>query len=96
MIVNRRTFRLKQGRAQAAAAAINASYAKDPGTQKVRWYISDIGPFDTLVFEIEFQDIADYNKFWTTFDPGEDFWNTWFSFTDTGGTNEIWELIYQN
>ncbi len=96
MIVNRRTFILRQGRRQSAIEAIKATYARDPSTVKLRWYTSDIGPFDQLVMEMEFQDLAEYNKYWTAFDPGEDFWKGWFDLTATGGTNEIWEVVYQN
>jgi hypothetical protein len=95
MIVNRRTFNLKQGQEKSAVEAIKAFYA-NPDPHTLRWYISDIGPFNKLVVEIEYKDLADYEAYWSTFDPGEDFWKNWFELTDLGGANEIWQLVYKN
>ena len=96
MIVNRRTFHLKRGHQQKVVDFIKAFYISNPDPHVLRWYVSDIGQLDQLVVEIEYQDLADYNRYWSVFDPGEDFWNKWFDLTELGSTNEIWELVYKN
>lgn len=95
MIVNRRIFISKQGQEEKVVEVLKSGLAFLPYQPAYRLYISDIGPFNQIALEIEFKDLAEYERFWTgaTENSTEDWWKAWFSATDTGGHNEIWKLM---
>jgi hypothetical protein len=95
MIVNRRTFIVKQGNGEQAAELLKNGTSFTPFLPPFRIYISDIGQFNQVALEIEFKDLAEYDRFWTTSTANapEDWWKAWFSATENGGANEIWKLV---
>ena len=53
------------------------------------------GPINVLIIEFEFEDIAELDRYWTTWfaDPGSaTFTETFNKLTKPGGANEIWNL----
>jgi hypothetical protein len=94
MIVNRRIFISKQGQAEKVVEILKSGLAFVPFQPKYRLYISDIGPFSQVALEVEFKDLAEYDRFWTgaTEKSSESWWKEWFDATENGGNNEIWRL----
>jgi hypothetical protein len=61
-----------------------------------RIYISSIGPFDILAVELEGENLEEYEKGWAEYFASPEaaqFLEKWYKVTETGGTNEIWNLV---
>ena len=95
MIVNRRTFQVKGGCWEEAVALMVAETKRVRLPHARRIYSSNIGPFDRLVFEAEFENLADYEEFWAEWSAspeGDAFVEKWETLVKSGGMNEIWTL----
>jgi hypothetical protein len=96
MIVNRRTFRIKNGKAQKVAEMMKSENERLKWPVTHRIYTANIAPFNLVIGEWEFEDLAAYEKFWTDWfalPETEAFMKKWNALTRSGGTNEIWNLI---
>ena len=96
MIANRRTFIIKRGRLQEAAARFKAEVERVniPNTQRI--YTPEIAPFDVLVYEAEYENLEEYARLWAEWEASPEaaaFLGEWSALTETGGTNEIWTLV---
>lgn len=98
MIVNRRTFRVKRGRAKEAARLLAREIAAEKGrgghSGATRICTSDIGQFDQVAFEWEYASLAEYETGWAewaTRPTTAAFLETWYDIT-LGGSSEIWDL----
>ena len=99
MIVNRRTFNVKQGRSQEAvellAGEIAAEKERGGYSGTTRIYTSSIGQFDQVAVEWEYEDLAEYEKGWAEWEARPTtarVMEKWLELTKSGGTNEIWDL----
>jgi hypothetical protein len=96
MIVNRRTFVIKRGRMEDAKSLLKETGQWwPPGAGMVRFYVTNVGAWNQLAFEVEFQSLADYERIWAEAGatvPAE-WWHRWFEVLDAGGGNEIWTLL---
>ena len=95
MIVNRRTFLVKGGCWDEALALTGAEISRVSFPHARRLYSSNIGPFDQLVFEAEFENLAEYEEFWAEYSAspeGAAFNEKFDTLLKSGGTNEIWTL----
>jgi hypothetical protein len=95
MIVNRRIFIPKHGHMREVLDLLKAEFARCfPEFKAVRYYVSDIGPFDRFGMEMEFPSLAEYER--AVAQSGEcfspEFWQRWYELTESGGTNEIWTV----
>ena len=92
MLVNRRKFVVKRGKLNEAEKLLKTIVETSnlPGVARI--YIPEIAPFDAVVIEVEFEDWAQYNKFYAEWDPKEELIKKWFALTETGGTNQVWYL----
>jgi hypothetical protein len=60
-----------------------------------RLYFSNIGPFDRLALEVEFENLAQYEEYWAEYfasPEGVAFNEKLNTLLESGGTNEIWTL----
>jgi LPS sulfotransferase NodH len=95
MIVNRRTFIVKRGRLEEVVALIMAETKRVGQTPVVRLYLPEIAAFDQIAMEWEFENLAEYQRFWEEWfasPQGVAFLEKWNDLTETGGANEIWTL----
>jgi hypothetical protein len=99
MIVNRRTFHVKPGcESQAVEWLSNeakAEKARGGFLGHVRIYVTSIGQFDQVAFEIEFESLAEYETFWATWGARPTtpaLMEKWYELIVSGGTNEVWDL----
>jgi hypothetical protein len=95
MIANRRTFIVKPGCWDEAVALAVAETKRVSFPHPERIYTSNIGLFDRLVYEAEFENLAEYEKYWAEWfaTPEADaFLKKWNDLLEAGGTNEIWTL----
>ena len=95
MIVNRRTFSIKRPRMQETVDWLRARWKEFNHPHAIRVYTPNIASFDILTFEIEFESLAGYEKFWADFSARPEtaeFMSKWYELTEGGGTNEIWTL----
>jgi hypothetical protein len=96
MLVNRRTFIVKNGCWEEAVAMGVAEVQRIGLPRASRLYVSEIGPFSSLVGEFEFESLAEYEAFWAEYfasPEGVAFNEKWGTVTESGGTNEIWRLV---
>ena len=95
MLVNRRTFVVKQGCMPEVVALIQSMLKKypKPEPQRYRFYQPYIGPFAILAMEAEFESLDEYEKFWAEWGAGPQA-KEWAEKSPQllhgGGTNEIW------
>ena len=94
MIVNRRIFVTKQGQGENVLEIIKNGIAFTPFQPPYRLYLSETGPFSLVALEVEFKDLAEYERFWATSTEraSESWWHDWFEATENAGNNEIWRL----
>ena len=96
MIVNRQVYKIKPGCMDEAVAMLVALREQGPRTSCV--YRSQFGPFATVVFEMEFENLAEYEKDWAEWfasPEGAALEEKWVPLMAEGGpgTNEIWTLV---
>ena len=93
MYVNRRTFIVK-GRKMDEAVALFKDLVKD-FPHPVRLYVTETGPFDILVWEGEYENLAEYERLTKEYIERitPEWWEKWDSVTENGGSNEIWRLV---
>ena len=97
MLVNRRTFHIKHGYTEQTLALLRDTGQKflHPQGRAVRIYVADIGQFDTIAFEIEYANLAEYEAYWNALATQEwinDFFTQWHELAESGGSNEIWQV----
>ena len=95
MIVNRLTFRVKPGCMEEVLKMVKAERAKLDNPKMARIYTPNIGRFDLLVEDLEFENLAEFDKFWTAWGSKPEtaeFMEKWETLVETGGFGEIWNL----
>jgi hypothetical protein len=96
MVMNRRTFIVKRGRMQEAATLLKAEVQRSTIAHRTRIYVPEFAPFDVICAEGDFDSLAEYEQYWTQYFAQPEtaaFLERWFELTETGGTNELWELV---
>lgn len=94
MLINRRTFVVKRGCMHDVVALLKAE--RKQGHTTYRIYTPHIAPFDVIIIDFEFENLAAYEKKWHewfTSPESAEFMERWYELTENGGTNEIWNLI---
>ena|SRR5437867_826346 len=102
MLVNRRTFLVKKPYFEEALARLVEYHhlAKLINPNVVgRVYASEMGPFDTIAYEIEIESLGAYEQAVAEFyaNPAvasrvPEWAKRWQEITEPGGMNEIWRL----
>ncbi len=95
MVVNRRTFVVRQGSMEDLVAVMKAEAERINLSFAFRIYTPSIAPFHIVAAEWEFGSLEDYDKFWTDWSArpeSAEFMEKWYNLTERGGTNEIWNL----
>jgi len=101
MLVNRRTFAAKKGRMDDAVAVLKEAAElinRSLSDATCRICRSDIGPFDTLAIEVEYESLAEYHRLATEYFASPEMaslLDKWNEVAETGGTNDIWTLVEQ-
>ena len=94
MIVQRMNVNVKQGRMQELLDFLKKDRKK--GGYNYRLYQSNLGTFDQISIEMEFENLAAHEKFWNDWNALSEtpaFFEKWNELTKPGGTNEIWWLV---
>jgi hypothetical protein len=99
MIVNRRTFYVKQGRMQELIELIKAEgqAEKERGGYlgSLRIYTPNIAPFGVVVVDWQYESLAEHEKGWAEWAARPTtaaFMQKWMELTEPTGLNEIWDL----
>jgi hypothetical protein len=95
MLINRRTFSTRLGRWQDAVAVLKSGASHLDWVPPARVLTSHFGTFDRVELELEFESLAEYEKFWAAFDAAPETATVmaqWIETIEPGGTNEIWEI----
>jgi hypothetical protein len=97
MIVDRRTFIIKQLQDDAVVEQLKKGYEFAPFQAPYRVCLPQVGNFDEAVLEIEFKDLAEYDRFWVGWleKVTQEWWAGWVSLTEPGGKNEIFRLVFK-
>ncbi len=96
MLINRRTSLVKPGRVAEAIALLKSGASHLDWVPPFRVLQSSIGTVNQVVLELEFETLADYDKFWTSYraaPESADVMAMWNELNLSGGTNEIWEVV---
>ncbi len=95
MLVNRRTFIAKRGCFSDVAALLKEAADLVGLPRPARIYLSEVGSFDTIAIEAEYENYAEYERFMALHDTklSAQWWEKWFAVTESGGRNEIWKLL---
>lgn len=95
MYINRRTFSSRLGREQDAVTILKTGAKHLDWSLPYRVLTSHFGEFGMVQLEIEFETLAEYEKFWASFNaaPERDgIMAQWLETIEPGGTNELWEV----
>ena len=94
MIVQRMNINVKNGRMPELLEFLKEDRKR--GGYNYRLYQSNLGTFDQISIEFEFDDLAAHEKFWANWNAlsgTPDFFKKWNNLTKSGGTNELWWLV---
>mgnify|MGYP003574820365 CR=1 FL=1 len=94
MIVQRMNVNAKKGRILELIEFLKEDRKR--GGYNYRLYQSNLGTFEQVSIELEFDDLAAHEKFWAEWNALPEtpaFFKKWDELTKSGGTNEIWSLI---
>jgi hypothetical protein len=99
MIVTRHTFNVKNGRMQEAAELVAKEIAAERERSgysgHTRVYTSNIGQFNQLAVEWEYENLAEHENFWAQWSARPTtpaFFEKWAEVAEGTGTGEIWNL----
>jgi hypothetical protein len=95
MITNRRTVQVNQN-CMAALAQFVLKAAHDARLEgQFRIYSSDLGAHNILAYEIDFEDLVDYDRFWRNWASGAspEFFKEYESMIERDLTNEVWDRV---
>jgi hypothetical protein len=95
MIVNRRTFSVKQGKIEELVSVLIDGGDVLSDTPNYRILVSSIGAFDRVSLELEFESLAQYESWWDAWNASpnsEAVMERFLPCVDPGGVNEIWEI----
>ena len=99
MIVERRTFLVKTAKEQEVVELIKAGIeANTIFNGAYRIYIPDIGPFNVVAVEWEYEDLGEMQAAWDAWETNlatPEFWEMWCTLTERGGNREVWQLAAQ-
>jgi hypothetical protein len=95
MFVNRRTFVVKEGKMEEVLARFKAAASLDP-PRALRIYTSEVGAFNTIAFEAEFESLQEFESFFTGLPDLPELAEAQArlaGLTVPGGSNEVWRLV---
>ena len=98
MIVDRKAFHVKPGRAEEVADMMKKEIEGNTVyTGSYRIYVPDIGgPYDVVVVEWEYEDVPEMRAAWEAWraKPGSpEYMEKWYEATERGGHGEVWQLV---
>jgi hypothetical protein len=95
MIVDRRTFVIKVGKQDEVVEQIKKAVAFSPFKPTYRVYTPHFSHFDEVVLEIEFKDLAEFDRYWTGWmqKVTPEWWAAWNSLIVNGGRAESYNLV---
>lgn len=95
MIINRRVFTLKQGKDQEAVEILKSGAGHMAAIPTFRICTSSIGPGGRVVLELEFEDLAHYERWWAEWGAtpqAAQVLERWRTTVEPGWDNEIWQI----
>ena len=95
MIVQRVTTPVKVGCMEKIVKLCKAEFVKLNNPGRWRMYTPNIGPGDILAWELEFENFAEYEKFWVEWwshPETPEFNAKWYELVEAGGNSEVWNL----
>jgi len=95
MIVQRNTFRVKPGKQPEIIEMMKAAHEMLGSRNRSRIYTSNIGPFQKIVNDIEFESLAQVAEYWEDWWSREEtpaFMEKWNQLIESGGGAEIWNV----
>ena len=96
MLVNRRTFSVKRGRSDELVEILQHGADHIDTKPTFRVLVSQIGTFDQIELELEFDSLAEYESFWTAWSEAPESEGVLERFQDatlSGGSNTVWEVV---
>lgn len=96
MLINRRTYMPKSGRTADVIARFKTGANHLDWIPPFRVLTSRLGPLGLVVLEVDFESLADYERFWASFASAAESRAVDENFSEMvepGGTNEIWEVV---
>ena len=96
MLINRRTFTVKVGRSDELIEILHHGADHVDARPTFRVLRSQIGTFDQVELELEFDSLAEYESFWTAWSEAPQSEEVLKRFQDavlSGGSNTVWEIV---
>ena len=96
MIVERMTWKAKPGQENALVEAVKEAFAMHPAPHGRRILTPNVGPYNEVVVEIEYDDISENAAYWEEWFSKPEypaFAEKWNKMVVSGGGSEIWNLV---
>ena len=96
MLVQRLTFQLKPGDQEKAVEMLKEAQTMLKPPHGVGIYTPNIGPFNTLIYDILFENFAELDEFWAKWwalPETPAFMERWNALNDVSGYSEVWNVI---
>jgi hypothetical protein len=95
MIVQHFTWKVKVDTMEKTIELLKAEIAMMRPSHTWRLYTPNIGKFDVVIGEVEFENLAEQDKFWTDWfakPEAREFFKKFNELIERGGGSEIWNL----
>lgn len=95
MIINRRVFTLKHGKDLEAVEILKSGGSHMESIPAIRICTSSLGQAGRVVLELEFEDLAHYERWWTAWSAAPrtaEVLERWRACVEPGWDNEIWQV----
>jgi hypothetical protein len=96
MLVDRRTWVVKRGRMEEALELFKAEGKRIGSPPVWRLYAPNIGGFDLLALELEYESLEAYERSWAEYSASPEaaaFQEKLYELTEVGCANELWALV---
>ncbi|MEZ4869381.1 MAG: hypothetical protein R3C14_49115 [Caldilineaceae bacterium] len=99
MFIDRRVFRLKPGHMPEVLALVKANHnqtLQHHSNFKARYMVGLVAGFDMLVFESEWNNLAEWEQFWPAWAAHPEsglFLQRWAELLDDGGDHQLWRVV---
>ena len=90
MVVDRMVWHVKPGKVEQVVEMLS-QFLHDPDHPMKRVYVPKISPLHRIVFESEYESVADWERHRDEWNAAE-FMPKWYEPMEGGGAEEIWEL----
>jgi hypothetical protein len=96
MLVHRQTFLVKPLKQQELSELCKEGFTMNPAPHGSRIFTNYIGPGDTVVVDMEYENLTEYTDWWDkwwSLPETPAFMEKWLELVESGGSDAFWNVV---